>query len=162
MSSVTAVTSLTESVVIRVPPDTAYAAVSDVARMGEWSPECRGAWVPRRRGPLMAGMWFLGRNRARLLPWVTLCRVVVADPGHCFAFRVSFLAIPLSRWTYSFAPLPDGCQVTELWEDRRGLLGRVFTTVAALTTGVVRRSARNQVTMRATLEALRDTLEPGG
>ncbi|WP_326613277.1 SRPBCC family protein [Streptomyces scopuliridis] len=153
---------ISESIVIRVPPETAYAAVSDVARMGEWSPECRGAWIIGRNGPARTGMRFIGRNRARWLPWPTLCHVVEADPGRTFAFHVSFLGIAVAGWTYRFTPLPEGCEVHEEWRDRRsGPLGMALTAVTPLVTGVVRRRTRNRATMRTTLVALRDALESG-
>ncbi|NJQ06781.1 SRPBCC family protein [Streptomyces lonarensis] len=150
---------MSESVVVRVAPETAYAAVSDVARMGEWSPECKGAWV-LGKGPVRVGTRFVGRNRARWLPWPTLCRVVEADPGRAFAFHVSFLGIPVAGWAYRFRPLPEGCEVREEWHDRRsGPLGAALTAVTPLVTGVVRRRSRNRATMRTTLLALRDALE---
>ncbi|WP_432095819.1 SRPBCC family protein [Streptomyces sp. bgisy100] len=155
-----------ERLTVRVPPGTAWAAVSDVRRMGEWSPECRGAWLLGRGGGIGGGIRpgtrFLGRNRASWLPWVTLCRVVEAVPGERFAFDVSFFGIPLSRWVYRFTAVPDGCEVTEEWHDRRrSLHGRLITVTAPLLTGVVRRPARNRTTARATLVALRDALEAG-
>ncbi|MGW2511413.1 SRPBCC family protein [Streptomyces scopuliridis] len=153
---------ISESIVVRVPPETAYAAVSDVARMGEWSPECRGAWIIGRKGPARTGMRFIGRNRARWLPWPTLCRVVEAEPGRSFAFHVSFLGIAVAGWTYRFTPLPEGCEVHEEWRDRRsGPFGMALTAVTPLVTGVVRRRSRNRATMRTTLVALRDALESG-
>ncbi|WP_406002925.1 SRPBCC family protein [Streptomyces sp. NBC_00829] len=162
MSDVTAAPRVAESIIAQVPPEVAYAAVSDVARMGEWSPECRGAWIIGRGALPRKGMRFLGRNRASWLPWVTLCTVVEATPGRVFAFDVSLFGLPLSRWTYRFVQLPHGCEVTEEWQDRRsGLPGRLITAVAPLLTGVVRRTARNRTTMRSTLTALRDALESG-
>ncbi|GGY01243.1 SRPBCC family protein [Streptomyces djakartensis] len=151
-----------ERVTVRTSPQTAWAAVSDVRRMGEWSPECKGAWLLGRGGRLRQGTRFLGRNRASWLPWVTLCRVVESVPGEVFTFDVSFFGVPLSRWSYRFAAVPEGCEVTEEWYDRRrGMHGHLITCVAPLLTGVVRRSARNRTTARATLVALRDALEAG-
>lgn len=151
-----------ERLTVKVPPETAWAAVSDVRRMGEWSPECRGAWIPGGRVRPQPGTRFVGRNRASWLPWVTLCRVVEAVPGEVFAFDVSFFGVPLSRWTYRFTAVPGGCEVTEEWYDRRrGFHGRLITATAPLLTGVVRRRDRNRTTTRATLVALRDALERG-
>ncbi|MFJ7997449.1 SRPBCC family protein [Streptomyces sp. NPDC096310] len=153
---------ISETIVIRVSPEAAYAAVSDVARMGEWSPECRGAWILGRGGPARPGMRFIGRNRARWLPWPTLCRVVEAEPGRAFTFHVSFLGIQVAGWSYRFSTLPEGCEVREEWRDRRaGPFGMALTAVTPLVTGVVRRRARNRTTMRTTLVALRDALESG-
>lgn len=119
MREPTAGPAVAERLTVEVPPKTAWAAVSDVRRMGEWSPECRGAWLLGSGVPLRPGARFLGRNRASWLPWVTLCRVVAAVPGEVFAFDVSFFGVPLSRWTYRFTAVPGGCEVTEEWHDRR-------------------------------------------
>ena len=51
----------TESAVVACPPDTLYNMVSDVTRMGEWSPICRACWWDEGQGP-RAGAWFTGRN----------------------------------------------------------------------------------------------------
>ncbi|MFF4396506.1 SRPBCC family protein [Streptomyces sp. NPDC001480] len=154
---------LTERITVRVPPLTAYTAVSDVTRMGRWSPEARGAWVPGGRGPARVGTRFVGINRASWLPWATLCTVVSAQPGVRFSFEAGFPGVALSRWTYRFTEVPGGCEVTEEWLDlRSGAAGRLLTAVAPLVTGVVRRRERNRATMRTTLAGLRAALESGG
>lgn len=153
---------LVERVTVRVAPDIAYAAVADVTRMGQWSPEVRGARVLGGRGPVRVGTRFVGLNRAAWLPWATLCTVVAARPGSCFSFRVSILGIALSQWTYRFREVPGGCEVTEEWLDLRSpVAGRLLTAVSPMVTGVIRRRERNRATMRATLAALRTALEGG-
>lgn len=147
---------------VRAAPLTAYTAVSDVTRMGRWSPESRGAWVLGGRGPARVGTRFVGINRASWLPWTTLCTVVAAEPGVRFSFEVGFLGVALSRWTYRFTEVPGGCEVTEEWLDlRSGVSGRLITAAAPAVTGVVRRRERNRATMRTTLAALRTDLEGG-
>jgi len=151
---------LTECIKVRVTSLTAYNAVSDVTRMGQWSPESRGARVPGGLGPVRVGTRFVGLNRASWLPWATLCTVVSAEQGTRFSFKVSFLGVALSQWTYRFTEVPGGCEVTEEWLDlRSGVAGRLLTAVAPVVTGVVRRRERNRATMRATLTALRAALE---
>ena len=153
---------LTECIKVRVTSLTAYNAVSDVTRMGQWSPESRGARVPGGLGPARVGTRFVGLNRASWLPWATLCTVVSAEQGTLFSFKVSVLGVALSQWTYRFTEVPGGCEVTEEWLDlRSGVAGRLLTTVAPLVTGVVRRRERNRATMRATLAALQASLEGG-
>ncbi|UXX95250.1 SRPBCC family protein [Streptomyces sp. AD2-2] len=147
---------LGERVTVLVPPDIAYAAVADVTRMGQWSPEVRGARVLGGPGPVRVGTRFVGLNRASWLPWATLCTVVSARPGSCFAFKVSFLGVALSQWTYRFREVPGGCEITEEWLDLRSpVAGRLLTAVSPAVTGVLRRRERNRATMRATLAALR-------
>ena len=54
------------SVHIDRPPAEVWAAVTDVTRMGEWSPECVAArWVGGATGPA-AGAVFEGDNEAKV------------------------------------------------------------------------------------------------
>ena len=96
-----------------------YAAVSDLDKVAERSPENIAAWRLWRGEPRPGG-WFIGWNRAGRHLWPTTCRVAVADPPLEFAFDVSLLGLPVARWGYTITPEPDGCTVTEHWDDRRG------------------------------------------
>jgi hypothetical protein len=42
-------------------PEDLYDMVSDVTRMGEWSPVCTACWWDDGLGP-QPGAWFTGRN----------------------------------------------------------------------------------------------------
>jgi hypothetical protein len=101
-----------DSIVIAQPPATVYDMVSDVTRMGEWSPICKGCWWDEGAGP-QADAWFTGRNELPERTWETRSRVAVADPGREFAFVVGGTWI---RWGYRFAPVAGGTEVTESWE----------------------------------------------
>ncbi|GAA1387517.1 SRPBCC family protein [Kitasatospora putterlickiae] len=149
-----------ESVGVAAEPAVVYRAVSEVRRMGEWSPECRAVWA--RRGPLRAGDRFVGFNRRGLFVWFTTCRVTTAEPGREFAFRVDSFGLPIAEWGYRFASDGDGgTTLTEYWRDLRTgrgapvaeLLGKVFTGVPPQ-----RRAAANRAGMRATLERIRRAL----
>ena len=101
-----------ESIVIARAPQDLYDMVSDVTRMGEWSPVCRACWWDDRSGPNV-GSWFTGRNELPERTWETRSQVMVADPGREFAFVVGASFV---RWGYTFAPVEGGTQVTESWE----------------------------------------------
>ena len=61
--------------------------VSDVTRMGEWSPECTGGrWIGKRREPVV-GARFVGYNKRGWARWATTNEVVEAERGTAFAFR---------------------------------------------------------------------------
>ncbi len=145
-----------EQVTIGVPPDVAYRAVRDVRRMARWSPECFATWVWARRDGEPAR--FVGFNRRGPFVWFTTCRVVVAEPGEEFAFDVTTFGLPVARWGYRFAAVPEGTDVTEYWVDRRGrgarVLGRVFTGRVAN-----ERPEANRDGMRTTLARLKRELE---
>jgi Polyketide cyclase / dehydrase and lipid transport len=102
-----------ESIVIARSPEDLYDMVSDVTRMGEWSPVCRACWWDDGDGP-QVGAWFTGRNEAPGRdPWETRSQVVAAAPGKEFAFAVGGV---WTRWGYTFTPVAEGTQVTESWE----------------------------------------------
>ena len=103
---------LTESIVIERSPEDLYDMVSDVTRMGEWSPECKACWWDNGDGP-QVGAWFSGRNEVPERTWETKSQVVAASRGEEFVFVVGG---NLVRWAYSFTPVTGGTQVTESWE----------------------------------------------
>src|SRR5688500_6142805 len=80
--------------------DEVYALVSDLPRMGEWSPEnTGGSWVGGATGPA-TGARFKGTNKNESKAWATTCTVVEATPGSAFSFDVSVGPIKISRWSY--------------------------------------------------------------
>jgi hypothetical protein len=99
------------SLVIARPAGLLYEMVSDVTRMGEWSPVCRACWWDEGDGPRV-GAWFTGRNELPGQTWETRCEVVVVRPGREFSFVVRRTV----RWGYGFEPVGDATRVTESWE----------------------------------------------
>ena len=136
---------------IRADADTLWKMVSDVTRMGEWSPETtRCEWVGGATGPEV-GARFRGVNRLGKRTWKTVNEVVEAEPGRVFAFETKAGPMAVARWEYRFEPADDGTTVTETWTDERGW----FITVAGkLVSGVPDRAEHNRAGMERTLEAL--------
>jgi uncharacterized protein YndB with AHSA1/START domain len=104
------------SVTIRVdasPPDV-YRLVSDIERIGEWSPECRSAvWLDEGRG---VGARFRGHNRAGANRWSRICEVLVAEPDREFTWRT----IPggpamddSTRWSFVLEPDGSGTELQQ-------------------------------------------------
>ena len=102
---------LSDSIHVASPPDAVYELVSDVTRMGEWSPICRACWWDEGAGPHV-GAWFTGRNEIPERTWETRCQVVAADPGRRFAWRSTTAGL----LGYSLEPDRDGTRLTESWE----------------------------------------------
>lgn len=103
------------TVYIDAPPDQLYDMVSDVTRMGEWSPqtfEC--TWLDGATGPAV-GARFQARNRRGRMTWKNEPQVVTADPGREFAFRRKAYGSDVV-WGYRFEASGDGTEVTE-WYD---------------------------------------------
>jgi hypothetical protein len=146
-----------EEVDVAVPPGTAYDAVAALS-FARWSPECFAVWVWRRDRDGRPAR-FIGWNRRGPFVWFTTCAVVASAPGEEFSFDVTTFGMPVARWAYRFAALPEGgTRVTEEWTDRRGrgawTLGRIFTGST-----VKRRPEVNREGMRATLDRLKRELE---
>ena len=104
--------SYSDSIVVARSPEDLYDMVSDVTRMGEWSPVCTACWWDDGLGP-EPGAWFTGRNELPERTWETRSQVVVADRGREFAFVVGGSWV---RWGFTFSPVDGGTQVTESWE----------------------------------------------
>ena len=73
---------------VAVPPDVAYAAVSDVRTVGTRSPETVAVTLRGSAPPFAVGARFKGHNRNGRFRWSTLCTVTEAEPGRVFAFDV--------------------------------------------------------------------------
>lgn len=134
------------------PADRVWGLVSDITRMGDWSPEAvEHEWLDGADGPAV-GARFRGRNRKGRHRWSTIGEVVECEPGRSFAFEVTSIGLPVARWGYSIEPLgEDRCRVTETWIERRGL---VITVLGRIATGTADRAERNRQTMGETLDAL--------
>lgn len=136
---------------IAASPETVWALVTDVTRMGEWSPETIGAqWISSPGGPTV-GARFKGRNQYGSHKWETVCTVAECEPGRSFAFDVKGGPFRVARWTYTFEPAGSGCRVIEQWDDHRGAL---LTWLAPLISGTKDRAEHNHATMTETLSRL--------
>ena len=121
---------------VSAPPERVYALISDVTRMGEWSPECRRCeWIDGATGPAV-GARFRGHNRLGPLRWSTTSKVVAANPGREFAFTVVVDDREETRWRYRLEPNDAGTSVTEsyefVWAPLRIRLGNMFMPRARL------------------------------
>jgi ligand-binding SRPBCC domain-containing protein len=145
------------SVTVDAPGERVYALVSDLTRMGEWSPETtKVVWRGGAAGPAV-GAKFRGWNRKGVLRWFTDGKVVAAD-GTEFAFEITSFGIPVARWGYRVDAAGEGCTVTETWDDRRA---GPFKKVTGLVMNVPDRAAHNRAGMEATLAKIKAAAERG-
>lgn len=135
---------------IDATPFAVYDLVSDVTRMGDWSPETvRAEWLGgvTRAEP---GARFKGSNQLGPNSWSTKPTVIAAERGHVFSFKVPGRSGP--TWTYEFHPAGQGTRVVESvhQETRSPLLIRLLQRRA----GVTDRAAHLAEGMAITLERL--------
>ena len=141
---------------IDAPADRVYELVSDLPRMGEWSPEnVGGHWMGGATGPA-PGIKFRGKNRNGNRRWTTLCTVIEARPGEAFVFDVYSGPMAVARWSYRIAPSNGGCDVTESWNDKRW---RPFASLSSVVTGVKDRPAFTRTSIETTLANLKAAAE---
>ena len=117
-------------VVISAPAELLYDMVSDVTRMGEWSPHTFAArWLDGATGPAV-GARFAGDNRNEHDEWTLAATVTDADRPNVFAFVTGKAEGPATRWEYRFEPTGGGTRVVEsfAWTwmpSKTGFRGRV-------------------------------------
>jgi ligand-binding SRPBCC domain-containing protein len=149
MAAMSAAVSVSTAVV--ATPEELWALVSDITRMGDWSPETTsGTWIKGATGPAV-GARFKGDNRHGKKTWSTVCEVTECEAGAVFAFDAMAGPIRYANWRYEFEATDDGALVTESMTDRRG---RFLTWIGGKISGVTDRRTHNEGTMTATLEAL--------
>src|SRR5450755_1716546 len=100
------------------PPERVWDLVSDVTRIGSYSPETFEAeWLEGATGPAV-GAKFRGhvkRNGRGPTYWTT-CTVLESVPGRTFAFGVGPGNKPINVWRYVLEPQGDGTDVTESFQ----------------------------------------------
>ncbi|MBC7632045.1 SRPBCC family protein [Aeromicrobium sp.] len=106
------------SVEIDASPSAVWAVVSDLRRMGEWSPQCRRMFV--RGGPVGLGTRTLNLNGQGRLRWPTNAKVVAFEPERRLAFRI---LENRTVWTFELEPTATGTRVTESRSTPKGVSG---------------------------------------
>ena len=140
---------------INRPVGEVFDAITDVTRMGEWSPECTsGRWVAPATGPAV-GAEFEGDNVAELGPitlkrWTTTSEITEYTPNEVF----EFVSAEYTTWRYEFAEQDGSTTVTESFshEPYTGFQGFLYETL-------MRRQAAVVKGMQQTLERIKAALE---
>ena len=147
------------SVTVASPPGDLWDMVSDVTRMGEWSPECYSCrWIGRRREPVV-GARFIGFNKRGWARWATTNEVIEADRGVAFAFRTRETGVV---WAYRFAADPDdpaGATVATESRDLRGARTWLVRLSGPFVGGMERHADELRAGMRQTLERIKAAAE---
>ena len=142
------------SIEINASPEAVYDLVSDLPRMGEWSPEnIGGEWQGGGSGQV--GDRFIGHNRAGERTWSAPVMVTQAERGRCFEFVVGPDEGPYVRWTYRLEPSGAGTRVTEIWDVEQLPPAMRSATQAQLE----ERARYTEAMMATTLAAIKKTAE---
>ena len=145
-------------ITIAADPNRVYEVVSDVTRMGEWSPECvEGRWLDGATGPVV-GARFQGRNKHGRARWSNKPFVTAAERGREFSFVVRHLGRDMTKWTYRFEPASEGTRVVESFEMLNSL-PFCYRLTDRFVMGVKDRKADLEANMRRTLESVKGAIE---
>ena len=141
---------------IAASPADVFAAITDITRMGEWSPETVGAeWQEGTSGPAV-GAVFTGHNKNGEKEWSTDAHIVELEENESFIFKCMFGDFHFATWGYRIEPADGGCKVTEVWQDFRPEEMRGKPSEIS---GVDDRVEHNRLGMEATLERLAAAVE---
>ncbi|WP_281965080.1 SRPBCC family protein [Serinicoccus marinus] len=149
---------LTDEVTLHMdaPPEQVWALVSDVTRIGEFSPETvAGRWTGGSTGPEV-GATFAGkvvRNGVGPTYWAA-CRVTRCEPERLFEFSVGTKTVAVNNWGYRLQPSGGGTDVTEYYRLEPMLPLQIYWALLGRLRG--RTNVRG---MRTTLERMRAVVE---
>ena len=143
------------------PPQEVWALVSDVTRIGEFSPETFEArWTRGATGPEV-GASFKGhvkRNGVGPTYW-SPCQVTTCVPGEVFEFNVGTDTTTVNTWGYRLQPEANadgtsGTRVTEYFRLSTALPFRLYWALLGQLRG-----RTNEKGMRTTLERMKAVVE---
>jgi uncharacterized protein YndB with AHSA1/START domain len=138
------------------PPAKVWDLVSDVTRIGEFSPETFEARWRRGYDHAEVGAKFKGhvkRNGIGPTYW-SPCTVTVCEPERVFEFSVGTDDVALNNWGYRLEPDGTGTLVTEYFRLEPKLPLRLYWTVLGRLRG-----RTNERGMRTTLARMKQVVE---
>ena len=146
---------------MKAPVEDVWALVSDVTRIGEFSPETfEAVWTHGATGPAV-GARFKGhvkRNGVGPTYWtpctVTRCDVPGSDGAGAFEFGVGLDSNPINTWGYRLQRENGGTRVTEYFRLTPAWYLRGYWLVLGRLRG-----RTNERGMRTTLEAMKKVVE---
>ncbi len=145
---------------MEAPPDRVWELISDVTRIGEYSPETFEAeWLDGATGPA-AGVRFRGhvkRNRIHWPVYWTTCTVLTCEPEREFSFGVGSAEKPLNVWGYRLEPTDGGTDVTESFQLADTAPLRLYWMLFGWARGRTNREG-----MRTTLQRIKAQVEKAG
>ncbi len=150
--------------------DRAWAVVSDISRIGEFSPECAEAWWVDSDAADQVGARFEGKNRVDgpqgVHEWIRLCEITVWEPPRLISWTVGnrFDGTPATEWSFAVEPAEGpGVVIRQRFRHRAdglsGLREAAQKTPENAAELIAKRSARLREGMSQTLARMRSLLE---
>ena len=150
-----------------------WSLVSDITRIGEFSPECVEAWWVPGFGARAVGGRFEGRNRVIegdvVVDWIRPCDVLIWEPEAAFSWSVGdrFDGTPSSTWTFRLRKAGDSMVLSQEFAHRpdglSGLRVGAEADPARAADYVHTRTRDLQKAMTLTLARMKEVLEaPAG
>jgi uncharacterized protein YndB with AHSA1/START domain len=143
---------------IDAPPEKVWQLVSDITKMGDYSPEVVEAeWIDGATGPAVGARYrgHVKRNENWPFLYWTTCEITKCKPGEIFEFAVIMRDQPVNTWCYEFRTSDNGgTNATESFE----LVDNVLTKIWHPLGGFLR-ERRNRRDMLRTLERVKAVAE---
>jgi hypothetical protein len=141
---------------IDAEPHHVWSLVSDITRMGTYSPEVFEAeWLDGATGPEVGARYrgHVKRNERGPTYWTT-CEITECVPGVVFEFAVVMGDRRVNTWRYVFEGVDGGTDVTESFRLADNILTKLWRPL-----GGILRENRNKRDMLRTLERVKAAAE---
>jgi len=149
-------TPVSVSVEIKAPVEKVWAMITDLPRMGEWSPENQGGQWVGGASQAAVGAKFKGRNNNGKRSWSTSVLVNACEEQKKFSFGLMVFGKNWCDWVYDIESIPTGARVTHSWVDHRS---KIASTLGKWVSGVADRAAHNKANMEVTMDNLAKAAE---
>ena len=96
---------------IAASPEAVFTAITDITRMGEWSPETRRAEWNEGFDHAEVGAQYTGHNQNGEKEWSIMATIVELVPSERFFFDCSFRDFVFAKWGYAIEPTDTRPQI---------------------------------------------------
>lgn len=145
---------ISASIDIEAPPNEVWDVVSDLKRMGEWSPQCRKMIILGRE--VKRGTRTLNINHAGKLHWPTNAKVTEFEPNKKIAFRI---VENRTIWSYELEPTATGTKLTESRKAPKGVSGASNFAIERGMGGIEKFEAALERGIKKTLARIKSEVE---
>lgn len=136
--------------------------VTDLQRLGHWSPEYRGGeWLDGATAP-QPGARFKGYNKRGERQWESVSTVLEAEAGRTFVWAVGDPTNPAATWRFDLTPEGGGTRVRQhvrLGPGPSGLTARIAELPEREEDMIAARTAEHGRNMHTTLVGLKTAAE---